>query len=149
MRGWTEPVLPVPLTSPECRLLQLHLFKRCLVVAVAALHDPLLAVDDMEAGRHRLIVADALRIGALHKADQGLRKDHFLLLDNLIVTDDAEGHVRGDDGNLVELLVGEELVGHLDDGLAAHLAALEIVADRDRCLHLVEMKKAYDLEKLV
>ena len=75
----------------------------------------------MEEGLHGLVVGDALGVVALHDATNLCGGLYGLLLNDLVVADDAEddlGSYYGETGNLV---VGEELVRHLDDALAAYL----------------------------
>ena len=71
----------------------------------------------MEARQHRLVVGDALVVVALHDADKLFGHFDLLLLDHLVAADDAERDVGRNDGQLVYLVVGEELAGYLDDAL--------------------------------
>ena len=69
---------------------------------------PFLA-EEVEARQHRLVVGDTLVVVALHDAYQLFGHPDFLLLDNLIVADNAERHIRRHNGELVDFVVGEEL----------------------------------------
>lgn len=44
----------------------------------------------------------------------------------------------GDQGDAVDLFVTEELVGDFDHAFTAHFIAVEIVADRNRIVHVFQ-----------
>ncbi len=95
------------------------------------------AVGHVEVCLHGLVVRDALRVVAFHDAFDHFRRHNGLLLHHLIVADEAEDDIGGNDGETGDLIVGEELVGHLDDALAAYLLGGIVEADGDSGL-LVE-----------
>ena len=97
---------------------------------------------------HRFVVGDALVVVATNNADKLLGHTHLLLLDHIIIPNDAEGDVGRDNRKLVDFVVGEKLVGNLDDTLVSHLLALEVVADGDGGALLFKVKQADDLKEL-
>ena len=102
----------------------------------------------VESGLHRLIVGDALMVVAFDYADEFLGHPHFLLLHHLIVAYDAECDVRRHDRKLVDFIIGEELVGYLDDALMPHLLALQVVTDGDSRTLPFEVEQTDDLKEL-
>ena len=106
--------------SDSHALNQLYFVNLLLLIAVVALDDAPLLVDDVEDSFHRLIVGDALRVVALDDATELIRSLNLALLDDLIVADGVQHDVRGNHAEAVYLIVGEELVAHLDDTLLAH-----------------------------
>ena len=104
---------------------------------------------DVETCRHGLVVGDALGVAAAHDSYELGRQRDTLLLHDVVVADDAKGEVGTDDGQLVQLLVAEVFVGNLDDALATHVLALEIVADGDGGGDVLQVQQADDLKKLV
>ena len=104
----------------------------------------------MEEGAHGLVVADAFGVGAADDAAQGRGHTHVFLLHNLVAADYGKRHVGRDYGELVELFVGEEAVGHFDDTFQADAFALEIQADGD-CIVvvLVQMEQIDNLKYLI
>lgn len=96
------------------------------------------AVGNVEVGLHRFVVGDALRIVTLHDATNLTGCLDGLLLNDLIVADDAEDDVGGNDREARDLVVGEELVGHFDDTFAAHFLRGVVDADGDRGVNLEE-----------
>ena len=74
---------------------QLYLVNLLLLIAVVALDDAPLLVDDVEDSFHRLIVGDALRVVALDDATELIRSLNLALLDDLIVADGVQHDVRG------------------------------------------------------
>ncbi len=72
------------------------------------------------------MVCNAFRVAAFSHAVDFLRHHQLLLLDNLEVTDDVYRGLGGDEGELVQFLVFEELVGDLDDSLLAEEFACEV-----------------------
>ena len=111
-----------------------------------ALEQTGLLVNDVKEGLHGFVVADALRVGAAHDAVKFVRDDDGLLLYHLIITDDVEHYVWRSHRETADFLVGEELVGHLDDTLAAKFVALQIVADGNTALEFTQAQKVDDGE---
>ncbi len=107
----------------------------------------IIAVNDVEAGEHRLVVGDTLGIATFYKADDGLGQDHRKLLNNLIVTDDVDDGRGGDESDAVEGLLGEEDVCHLDYTLVAETFGIKIVADGDGCLEILDPEDTDSFEK--
>lgn len=62
-------------------------------------------VEDLHLGRDWLMVSDALRIAALHDADDLLRVLDVLLLHDLVILDDIEGDIWSNDREAADLLV--------------------------------------------
>ena len=104
--------------------------------------------EEVEASGHRFVVGDALVVVALDDSDEFLGHFDLLLLDDLIVANDAERHIGRNNRKLVDFVVGEELVSNLDDALVPHLLALEVVADGDGGMHMLKVKQADDLKEL-
>ena len=102
-------------------LAKLYFAQLLLLVAVVATHDAEHLVNGMEEGLHRLVVGDALRVVAFHDALQRIRSLDGLLLYDFVVLDDTQSDVRSNDREAVDFLVGEILVGTLDDALLADL----------------------------
>ena len=118
------------------------------LVAIVTLEKAGFLVDDVQARLHGLVVGDTFGVGAAHDVGQLIGHAHGLLFRHLIVVDDAERDIGRDDRKLVELLVGEKLVGHLDDALGTHFLALQIEADGDGSLGFFQMEQVDDLEYL-
>ena len=113
-------------------LAKLHLAQLLLFVAIVAANDAECLIYCVEDGSHRLIVGDALRVVALHDALQCVWSLDRLLLHDLVVLDDTQTDVRGYNGEAVDFLVCEILVGNLDDALLANLLGRQVVADGDK-----------------
>ena len=114
--------------SRSAVLQEFHLREFLLHLAIVAFEH---AVLHLEAGGHRLVVADALRVVAAGDVVQLVGEDDRALRHHLVVANDAERHVRRDHRKLVEFGLGEEAVRNLDDALTLHLFAVEVVADKD------------------
>ena len=80
---------------PQPALYQLYGLYILFLVAVMASHCAHLLVHYAEICLHRLIVCDTLWVVAVYYATQHVRCFHLLLLHHLIVTYNAEHHVRG------------------------------------------------------
>lgn len=119
------------------------------VVAVMAADVARLVINSLEHRFHRFVVGDALGIAALHYAADGMRKLHLTLLHHLIVADNIHHGCGGDEGNAVEVGLGEKGVGHLDYPLFAQFAAFEIVTDGELMLHVGEAENLDALEQRV
>lgn len=113
------------------------------------LHDPFTVdapqrfrfhVEHLHFGRYRLVVGDTLRVGTFHYADDLLGELDIFLFHDLIIADEVEGDVRRDDGETIDDLVGEKFVGDLDDPFLAEGLAVEVVADGDGSLVIVEIQ---------
>ena len=98
-------------------LYKFHLVNILLLVAIVALDNAVFLVYHMEDGLHRFVVCDTLGVVALYYALDNIRSSDWFLLHHLIVADDVKHHVRGNDGETGNLLIGEELVLHLYDTL--------------------------------
>ena len=96
------------------------------------------AVGHVEVRLHGLVVRDALRVVAFHDAFDDFGRHDGLLLHHLIVADEAENDIGGNDGEAGYFIVGEELVAHLDDALAAYLLGGIVETDGDRGLQVEE-----------
>ena len=79
-------------------------------VAVVALKGSPFLAKKMEARLHRLVVGDAFMIVATDNAHELFRHLHLLLLHHLVVTNHAERNVWCHNGELVDLVVGKELL---------------------------------------
>ena len=131
--------------SIEKLLAKLHFAQFLLLVAVVAAHDALHLVYGVEEGLHRLVVGDALRVVALYDALQCVWSLDRLLLYDLVVLDDTQTDVRGYNGEAVDFLIGEILVGNLDDALLANLLGRKVVADGNRSIHLLQLEQIHYL----
>lgn len=94
-------------------------------------------------GGHGLVVGDALGVGTLHDAAQLVGQHQFALLHHLVVADDVQLHVGRHDGDAVDFVVAEELVGDLDDALLAQLLAVEVEADGDVVVHVLQAQQRH------
>lgn len=92
-----------------------------LLVAIVALDDAALFVNEVEDGVHWLVICDALGVVASDDTRKLIRGLDSFLLNNLVVTDDVEHHLGGYNRQAANLLVGEELVAHLYDALLLDL----------------------------
>ena len=69
------------------------------------------------------MICHTFRISALRDAHDLFRHDQSLLFDDLEISDDIYGRLRGDEGELVKFVSLKELVSDLDDAfLAVNLA---------------------------
>ena len=68
------------------------------------------AVGYMEMSCHRLVVGHALGIIAFHNALDLVRSHDCLLFHHLLVTDETEDDIWGNNGETGYLIVGEEFV---------------------------------------
>ena len=86
-----------------------------LLVAIVALDDAALFVNEVEDGVHGLVVGDAFGVVASDDACKLIGSlDSFLLYD-LVVAYDVKHNLGGYYRQTANLLVGEEFVAHLDD----------------------------------
>ena len=127
-------------------LTKFHFADVLLFLAVVAGQN---AVGYMEVGRHRLVVRDALGIVALHDALDLVRRLYGFLLHHLVVADDVQDDLRRHHGETRDLIVGEELVGYLDDTLVAHLLRGVVETDGDGSLQVKEPEQAGHLVGLL
>ena len=118
-------------------------------LAIHAAEGFVLHVEDFHLGWDWLVVGDALRIAALHYADDLLRVLDVLLLHDLVILDDVEGDVRSNDREAADLLVGDEAVGNLDDTLLAQGLRLQVGADGDGIRVVIQIQDLDDLEGYV
>ena len=126
-------------------LAKLYFAQLLLLVAVVATYDAEHLVNGVEEGLHRLVVGDALRVVAFHDALQCVRSLYGLLLYDFVVLDDTQSDVRSNDRESVDFLIGEVLVGNLDDALLANLLTWQVVADGNRSLHLLQLEQIHYL----
>ena len=124
---------------------QFHLIDILFLLAVVAGQD---TVADVEVGRHRLVVGDALGVVALHNAAYLVRRLYGFLLDDFVVMDDVENDFWGYDGKSGDFIVGKELVTNLDDALHANFLGGVIITDGDGRLEIEESEKAGHLISL-
>ena len=87
------------------------------------------------------MIGHAFRVSALCYADYFRRSLQLFLLDDLEVTDDVHGCLRGYERELAKLLVFEEPVGYLDDALPALRLAGEVDSDCDLALYVLESEE--------
>ena len=117
-----------------CNLWLIHLYEFYFVnilffLAVVAGQD---AISHVEVCLHGLVVRDALRVVAFHDAFDDFRRHDGLLLHHLIVADEAEDDIGGNDGETGDLIVGEELVADFDDTFVSHFLGGVVDTDGDR-----------------
>src|SRR5512136_92128 len=74
-------------------------------------------------------IGDAPRVGALHHALDNPGDVHPLLLDDLVVPDDVDGRMGGDEGDPVHLLLPEFPALDLEDVLFSLLPARHVCRD--------------------
>ncbi len=86
------------------------------------------------------MVRHALRVAALRHPVDLLRHDKFPLFHHLEVADDVDGRLRGYEGQLVKVLVLEELVLNLDDTLLPEEFAGEVYTDGNLVLDSLEIE---------
>ena len=122
------------------RLAELYFAHVLFHIAIVAFADAAVLVDNVENGLHGLVVGDANWIVALHDAAELIRCVDGLLLNHFIVVNDVEHHFRRYHRESRDLLVGEELVGNLDDALLAHLLRSIVISD-GRQVRRVEQPK--------
>ena len=75
----------------------------------------------VEESLHGLVVGDALGVVAFYDTTNLCWGLNGFLLYDLVVADDAENDIWSYYGETGNLVVGEELVRHLDNAFAAHL----------------------------
>ena len=126
-------------------LAKLYFAQLLLLVAVVATYDAENLVNGVEDGLHRLVVGDALRVVAFNDTLQCIRSLYGLLLYDFVVLDDTQSDVRSHYGESVDFLIGEILVGNLDDALLANLLGWQVVADGNRSLHLLQLEEVHYL----
>ena len=131
--------------SIEKLLAELYFAQLLLLVAVVATNDAEHLVNGVEEGLHRLVVGDALRVVALHDALECIWSLYGLLLHDFVVLDDTQSDVRSNDRESVDFLIGEVLVGNLDDALLANLLGWQVVADGNRSLHFLQLEEVHYL----
>lgn len=107
-----------------------------LMVAVVTSDSTLFLVCDMKEGGHRFVVRNAVRIVASDYATKFIGEANLLFLHDLIVPNDGQRDVGGNNAELVQFRIGEEAVSNLDDTLGSHLVALEVKANGDLGSHL-------------
>jgi len=95
----------------------------------------------------RLHYSDTPGVLTFLDVDELLRKGHLLLLDGLAVLDDADGDVRVDITDDIQVDIVVFLV-HLDDVLLAHLVALHPLDQRHAAVQLVQAQVIVDLHGL-
>ena len=103
----------------------------------------------MEMRVHGLVVAYALGIVALHDVDELVGQGHAMLLDHLIVLDDVDHGVGGDESDAVERRLGIGDIGNLDDALLAHQGAVEVEANGDTAREALDVEQVDNLEQSV
>ena len=114
---------------------------------VVARDGDVVAVYDMEACLHRLVVGDALRIAAFHQTDQSLRKRHGIFFHYFIVADNVDNGRRGDKCDAVEDALGEDYIGNFDYAFLSEFLRVEIVADRYRRVEILDTQNLNHLKK--
>ena len=77
-----------------------------------------------------LVIGDAFRIIAFHYTAKFIGSTNSFLLNHLVVVDDVEDSIRGNNRQTGNFGVGEELVAYLDYTLPAHFVRREVVAYR-------------------
>ena len=115
--------------------------------AVVAFEESFHLVDSDEFGEHRLVVGDALRVDAFDGAFDFRRKFQRLFLYDLIIFDDVDLGVRGEEGHFVHLVLFQEFVGHFDDGLFVQSVAFQVDAECHLAVALVELQYGDDVEQ--
>ena len=83
----------------------------------------------LEPGLYRLVVRDAFRVHAAGDTFNLFRHRKFLLLHDPEIPYDIDCGLWGYDGQLVELVIPEELILYLDDALFPEVFAVKVDAD--------------------
>ena len=82
----------------------------------------------LEASGYLLVVGHAHRVGAFADAYNLLGDGNLVFLNDLVVLDDVDGGLRGDEGYAVQLVIFEIAVSYLDDAFAAESFALKVAS---------------------
>lgn len=131
-------------TRGEMLIAEFHFVKCLLRVAIVATQG--VGRNEMESRAHGFVVGDALRIVALDNAEQVLWEFDGLLLNNLVVANDAKSDIGCDNCQLIELVIREESVGNLDDTLSAHAFAAQVEANGHLTRQLFEVEETDNRE---
>ena len=103
-------------------------------------------VHHVEMRAHRFVVADALRVVAMHEIDEFIGQRHRVFFHHFIVADDVDDGIRRNHGDAVERFFGQFDVGDFDDAFSGHTAAVEVVSDGDATFHFVESQQVHHFE---
>ena len=106
-----------------------------------AFDDAIVLIHDMKQRRHRLIVRDALRVGAFHDSAQLFGQADFAFLHHFVVADDVQLYVGGNYGNAVYLIVAEDLSAILMIPFGSQLLAFEVETDSNVVVHLLQSQQ--------
>lgn len=120
-----------------------------LMVAVVTSDGTLFLVYDMKESGHRFVVRNAVWIVASDNAPEFIGEANLLFLHNLVVPNDGQRDVGGNNAELVQFRIGEEAVSNLDDTLGSHLVALEVKANGDLGSHLTQMQQVDDIKQAI
>lgn len=101
-----------------------------------------------EVAVHRLVVGDAVGVGAVEHSGDELRQLQLVLLHHIEVFDDVDGRFRGEQRQLVGLLLGQAGVLNLDEILFAQRAGFQVEADGDPLLGFNQLEQLEDLDAL-
>ena len=104
-------------------------------------------VHHVEMRAHRLVVADAFRVVAMHEIDEFIGQRHGVFFHHFVVADDVDDSIRRNHGDAVERVVGQFDVGDFDDAFSGHTAAVEVVSDGDATFHFVESQQVHHFEE--
>ena len=107
--------------SEACFMLfaKFYLSELLLLVAVVTAYYAQCGINGVEDCSHRLVVGDALGVIAFHDSLQCIRSLHCLLFNDFVVLDNTQTDVWSYYRETVDLFVGKEFVGNLDDALLA------------------------------
>src|SRR3989338_4033770 len=102
-------------------------------------------LDKLEDGLDRLLVGDAVGVGAEDAANL-FWHPHAVLLHHLVILDEAHGRVGGEDGDLLHLLFREVPVVDLDHSFFPQLLAVEVEGDGDGVLEFLGVEELHHLQ---
>lgn len=130
-------------------LFELDFFFGDGLLAVTAFHDDMFFVDNVKDRGHRLVVGDALGVGAAYDVAQLIGQADRLFADDGVVLDDVDFGVGGKYGDFVQLVFLEIGVGDFYDALFAYFFAAQVIADGNIFVDVVEMEQRNDFEQLL
>ena len=104
-------------------------------------------INDIESRLHRLVVRDALWVGACNCIDKSFGEFDFSFRRYLIVADNINSSGGGHYGYAVEGGAVEFYVLYLDDSLAVKASTGKIIADGDTIGHVLDTEDMHHLDR--
>ena len=131
------------------RLAELYFAHVLFHIAIVAFANAAFLVDDVEDGGYRFVVGDADGIVAAYDAAQFVGCFDGLLFYDFIVADDVEDDLWRNDRQPRYFVVGEELVGNLDDAFVSYLLGRIVDTEGDGCMKVEETEQISYMISLV